>query len=153
MHFILIKYARSHKRSCCVDVHRIKTAQKSKSCQSTKTEPLKKAVCQTFKSIGEGIEETWGSTCAPKEEGEEEGEGGDKKEEDSGLPLQLFRDFKLLLKTVLDLFAGTWLNLREPLVKPDNLEAIGVMLQVFEKETVELYFSKTLAQVSSILKE
>ena len=38
-------HAGEHKRSCCVDVHRIKTAQKSKSCQSTKTEPLKKKYC------------------------------------------------------------------------------------------------------------
>lgn len=109
-----------------------------------KAEALKKGVCQTFKSIGEGIEEAWGS--ASRQEGEE----GEGRSEDSDLPLELFRDLKLLLKTVVDLFAGTWLNLREPLVKPDNLEAIGVMLQVFEKDTVELFFSKTLAQVSSL---
>ena len=102
---------------------------------NVKGEPLKKIVCQTFKSIGEGIEEVW--------IGKSEGSEGDDA---SALPYALFNDLKLLLKTVLDLFADSWLNLREPGVKADNLQVVGVMLQACEKETVELYFAKFLSQ-------
>ncbi|QDZ21312.1 hypothetical protein A3770_05p38300 [Chloropicon primus] len=108
-----------------------------------KGDPLKKIVCQTFKSIAEGIEEVWGARArGEQQDGEEE----EKKEEEYALSVDIFKDLKLLLKTVIDLFAGTWLNLREPAVKPDNLEVIGVLLQACERETLDLYFSKNLAQ-------
>lgn len=107
-----------------------------------KGDPLKKIVCQTFRSIAEGIEEVWGSRSRAEGEETEAVEG----EREAELPFDLFKDLKLLLKTVVDLFAGAWLNLREPAVKPDNLEVIGVMLQACERDTVETYFSKVLTQ-------
>ena len=108
---------------------------------NVKGEPLKKVVCQLFKSIGEGIEEVWGRGTSVEDE-----EGGGKEGEGQVLPIQMFNDLKLLLKTVVDLFAGTWLALREPTVKPDNLEVIGIMLQACEKETLVQYFERVLSQ-------